>query len=154
MNYQHITVPLDGSDLAECVLPHLEAVASNCQITMVELVRVVPPPEVRYTVGFPVSNKQVDAMFDAEVKGAEDYLQKVKERLDASRMNVTTRVLKGKTAEALLDYIKASDTDLLLIATHGRSGPSRWYWGSVADKLLRSSCTPVFMIRAPGCVID
>jgi nucleotide-binding universal stress UspA family protein len=154
MNYQHITVPLDGSDLAECVLPHLEAVASNCQITMVELVRVVSPPEVRYTVGFPVSKEQTDATYDAEVKEAENYLQKVKERLDASRMNVITRVLKGKTAEALLDYIKDSDTDLLLIATHGRSGPSRWYWGSVADKLLRSSCTPVFMIRAPGCVID
>jgi nucleotide-binding universal stress UspA family protein len=154
MNYQHVIVPLDGSELAECVLPHLEAVASNCQITKVELIRVVPPLEVRYTIGFPVSEKQEAAIYQAEIKEADDYLQKVKAKLDASRMNVVTSVITGKAADVLADYIKKSDADLLLIATHGRSGPSRWYWGSVADKLLRSSCTPVFMVRAPGCALD
>jgi nucleotide-binding universal stress UspA family protein len=155
MNYRHVMVPLDGSELAECVLPHLEAVASNCQITTVELVRAVPPPEARYTtVGFPVSEKREAVAYEVEVKEAEDYLLKVKGRLDASRMNVITQVLRGKTADVLTDHIKKSEADLLLMATHGRSGPSRWYWGSVADKLLRSSCTPVFMVRAPGCVPD
>jgi nucleotide-binding universal stress UspA family protein len=42
--------------------------------------------------------------------------------------------------------------DLIIIATHGRSGVSRWVWGSVADRILRSSCVPVLMVRAPGCV--
>jgi nucleotide-binding universal stress UspA family protein len=155
MEYKHIIVPLDGSELAECVLPHLEAVASNCQITTVEMIRAVPPSAVRYaTVGFPVSEKQEAAAHEAEVKEAEDYLLKVKARLDHTRMTVTTKVLKGKAADVLADYIKKSDADLLLIATHGRSGPRRWYWGSVADKLLRSICTPIFMIRAPGCGLD
>ena len=85
MNYQHVIVPLDGSDLAECVLPHLEAVASNCLITTVELIRAVPPPEAGYTtVGFPVSEKQQAASYETEVKEAEDYLLMVKARLDAS----------------------------------------------------------------------
>jgi len=154
MNYQHVIVPLDGSELAECVLPHLEAVASNCQVTTVELVRAVPPPEVRATVGFPVSGKQEAAIYEADVKEAEDYLLKVKARLDPSRMKVTTRVLKGRISDVLADYLNKSQADLLLIATHGRSGPSRWYWGSVADRLLRSSCTPVFMVRAPGCGLE
>ncbi len=154
MNYQHVIVPLDGSELAECVLPHLEAVASNCQITTVELIRSVPPPEVRYTVGFPVDEKQEAAIYAEDVKETEEYLSKIKARLDASRMTVTIKVLKGKTVDVLADYIKASDADLLLMSTHGRSGPSRWYWGSVADKLLRSICTPIFMVRAPGCGLE
>ena len=154
MNYQHVIVPLDGSELAECILPHLEAVASNCQITTVELIRSVPPPDIRYTVGFPVDKKQEAAIYENEVKEAEEYLLKVKARLDASRMNVTTRVLRGKSVDILADYIKTSDADLLLMSTHGRSGPSRWYWGSVADKLLRSICTPIFLVRAPGCVLE
>jgi len=41
--------------------------------------------------------------------------------------------------------------DLIVIATHGRSGVSRWVWGSVADRILRSACVPVLMVRAPGC---
>jgi nucleotide-binding universal stress UspA family protein len=151
MEYQHVMVPLDGSELAECVLPHLEAVASNCKITTVELIRVVPPPEAFVAVGFPVSEKQEAAIYESQVKEAENYLLKVKARLDAGRMTVITRVLKGRTADVLADYLQKSGADLLLMATHGRSGPSRWYWGSVADKLLRSSCTPVFMVRAPGC---
>jgi nucleotide-binding universal stress UspA family protein len=39
-----------------------------------------------------------------------------------------------------------------VIATHGRSGISKWVWGGVADRILRSSCVPVLMVRAPGCV--
>ncbi len=155
MDYKHVIVPLDGSELAECVLPHLESVASNCKITTVELIKAVPPTGARYaTVGFPISEKQQAAIYEAEVKEAEDYLLKIKTRLDASRMNVITKVLQGKIVDVLADYIKKSDADLLVIATHGRSGPSRWYWGSVADKLLRSICTPIFMIRAPGCLLD
>jgi nucleotide-binding universal stress UspA family protein len=46
-----------------------------------------------------------------------------------------------------------NDFDLIIIATHGRSGVSRWVWGSVAERILRSACVPVLMVRAPGCVI-
>jgi nucleotide-binding universal stress UspA family protein len=151
MDYQHIIVPLDGSETAECVLPHLEAVASKCQITTVELIRVVEPAVLRSTVGFSVSKQMEDTVNEDEVIEAEEYLSKVAARINLSNVNVITNILKGKPAEVLADYIKKNKTDLLLIATHGRSGPSRWFWGSVADKLLRSTCTPVLMIRAPGC---
>jgi nucleotide-binding universal stress UspA family protein len=52
----------------------------------------------------------------------------------------------------IADYASKNDVDLIIIATHGRSGVSRWVWGSVADHILRSACVPVLMIRAPGCV--
>jgi len=61
-------------------------------------------------------------------------------------------VITGTVAENLADYAAKKAIDLIVIATHGRSGVSRWVWGSVADRILRSSCTPVLMVRAPGCV--
>jgi nucleotide-binding universal stress UspA family protein len=153
MNYQHVVVPLDGSELAECVLPHLEAVASNCQITSVELIRAVVPIEMHYKAAFPINSNQEKQINEAAIKEAEDYLLKIKSRLDASRMTVTTRVLPGNhVAEVLSSYLNKSGADLLLMATHGRSGASRWIWGSVADRLLQVSCIPVFLVRPPSCV--
>jgi nucleotide-binding universal stress UspA family protein len=53
-------------------------------------------------------------------------------------------------AESLVDYCVDNEIDLIIIATHGHSGVTRWVRGSVADKILRSSRIPVLMIRAPG----
>jgi nucleotide-binding universal stress UspA family protein len=153
MNYQHVIVPLDGSELAESVLPHLEAVASNCQITTVELVRAVPPLEMHYKAAFPLDARQENQLNAAAIKEAENYLQKIKAKLDASRMTVTAKVLPGQVADVLVSYIEKSNADLLLIATHGRSGPSRWVWGSTAERLLHSICIPVFMVRPPSCTV-
>jgi nucleotide-binding universal stress UspA family protein len=153
MNYQHVIVTLDGSELAESVLPHLEAVASNCQITTVELVRAVPPLEMHYKAALPFDERQEKELNQSALKGAEDYLRQVKARLDASRMTVTTKVLSGPVADSLADYVNKSSADLLLVATHGRSGPSRCVWGSTAERLLHSSCIPVFLVRPPSCSI-
>jgi nucleotide-binding universal stress UspA family protein len=151
MNYKRVIVPLDGSELAESVLPHLEAVASNCQITTVELVRVVPPIELHYKAAVPIDAKQEKQINQEALKEAENYLLKVKAGLNASRMEISIKVLPGEAAQQLVEYIEKSGADLLIIATHGRSGVSRWVWGSVADKLLRSSCIPVFIVRPPEC---
>ncbi len=63
-------------------------------------------------------------------------------------MKFKAEVLVGQVADRLVDYIDANKIDLVLIATHGRSGISRWVRGSVADKVLRSSHAPVLMVRA------
>ena len=60
-------------------------------------------------------------------------------------------VLEGSVAETLAAWAEQNDVDLIIIASHGRSGVSRWVMGSVADRILRSVCVPVMMIRAPGC---
>lgn len=152
MNYRHVLLPLDGSELAECVLPHLEAVASNSEITTVELVRVVPPIEMHYKEVIPFDARQEKQLNEAALKDAEEYLAKVKSRLDGSRMQIITTVLQGRIRDTLVHYLEKSDADLLLIASHGRSGPSRWYWGSVADRLLRCSRIPAFLIRPAGVI--
>jgi nucleotide-binding universal stress UspA family protein len=51
----------------------------------------------------------------------------------------------------LADYATQNGVDLIIIASHGRSGVSRWVLGSVADRIVRNSCVPVMMVRAPGC---
>ena len=61
-----------------------------------------------------------------------------------------TEVLVGRTADTLVTYSEANDIDLILMATHGRSGISRWVRGSVADRILRASRVPVLLVRAPG----
>jgi nucleotide-binding universal stress UspA family protein len=151
MNYRRAIVPLDGSELAESVLPHLEAVASNCQITTAELVRVVPPIEMHFKAALPMYSIQEKEIIAGALSDAEKYLLKVKARLDTTRMNVTTKVLSGDPAIELMKYIEKSRADLLVIATHGRSGVSHWVWGSVTEKLLHISCVPVFVIRPPEC---
>ena len=85
-------------------------------------------------------------------KQAQRYLDRVAKTLTTKGINVGTEVLLWKPAEAIVGYAKQYGCDLIVMASHGRSGPSRWAHGSVADKVLRSSCIPVLMVRAPGCV--
>ena len=60
-------------------------------------------------------------------------------------------ILTSEVAESLVDYATTNEIDLISIATHGCSGVSRWAWGSMADRVLHSTCVTVLMIRAPGC---
>jgi nucleotide-binding universal stress UspA family protein len=83
---------------------------------------------------------------------AEKYLKEVVARLGKTGVNAKADIIFGKAAEALIDFANKNAVDLVVIATHGRSGVSRWVWGSVADRLIRSVCVPVLMVRAPGCV--
>jgi nucleotide-binding universal stress UspA family protein len=65
---------------------------------------------------------------------------------------VEVKVLFGNVLDQLVDYTNNNGVDLIIIATHGRSGVSRLFLGSVADRLLRHSPVPVLMVRTPGSV--
>ncbi|MDO8568764.1 MAG: universal stress protein [Dehalococcoidales bacterium] len=151
--YNKILVPLDGSELAECVLPHVETIAKGCGVATVTFLRVVEPFYMPAGgEGYTVSEKQI-AQIEAEgKKEAKEYLGQLLRRLEYSTAKVKTEVIKGHAAESIADYATKNQFDLVVIATHGRSGVSRWVWGSVADRILRSVCIPVLMVRAPGCM--
>ncbi|MBI2857859.1 MAG: universal stress protein, partial [Chloroflexi bacterium] len=101
--------------------------------------------------GYNVTEEDVKK-FEADLLAeAKDYLSKLVSRL-SYKTEVKTEVIKGKVAETIAKYATEHGADLIIIATHGRSGVSRWVWGSVADRILRSACVPVLMVRAPGCV--
>jgi nucleotide-binding universal stress UspA family protein len=152
--YKKIMVPLDGSVLAECVLPHVDGFVSGCQVETVIFVRVVEP--THYSVISPTANPQFSKtlqenakmMEEDEKSSAETYLKGVISRVKQCGLKYKTDVLVGAVAESLADYIDANEIDLVLIATHGRSGISRWVRGSIADRVLRSSSAPVLMVRA------
>jgi len=151
--YKKIVVPLDGSELAECVFPHLETIVKGCQSPEVIVVRTVEPLTVPYgrEVAQFTSLEQVEAFETHQKVDAEKYLKEVVARLKKNGVNARAEVVYGKAGESLGDYVTKNDVDLVIIATHGRSGVSRWVWGSVADRLLRSVSVPVLMVRAPGC---
>jgi nucleotide-binding universal stress UspA family protein len=86
----------------------------------------------------------------ARKASAEDYLKQVVSRLKHEGATIRVEVLIGRVTESLSDYAGDNGVDLILIATHGRSGVTRWVRGSVADKTLRSANVPVLMVRAPG----
>jgi nucleotide-binding universal stress UspA family protein len=150
--YQKILVPLDGSDLAECVLPHVEAIAGGCLIKEVILTQVVVPFNQPIASEYVLKDSEV-ARVNSELRtAAEKSLNRAKSKIKLSGSTVRTEILHGIPAAELADYSIKNGVDLIVIATHGRSGVSRWVWGSVADRILRSACVPVLMVRAPGCV--
>lgn len=167
--YKKILVPLDGSKLAESALPHVEELAKGCDTEEVILVSVtervqgyrvlegagqpIPGPTGGWQASSqPLGQRLVPEAFGKKEKQAQRYLDRVAKKMSAKGMNVSTEVLLWKPAEAIVGYAKQLGCDLIVMASHGRSGPSRWAFGSVTDKVLRSSCIPVLMIRAPGCV--
>ena len=153
--YKKVLVPLDGSVLAESVLPHVETVARGCGTEILTFVRAVEPLRLAMTAdpaaGYTFSARDWQRMEDEQKKAAINYLSSISEKTRYDNVMVRTEVLYGRAAESIADYAEKNMYDLILIATHGRSGVSRWVWGSVADKILRSACVPVLMVRAPGC---
>jgi len=152
--YKKIMVPLDGSELSECVLPHMEAIVKGCNAPTVVFLRVV---ETMHSFvsddGGPAFSEEDVKRLDLQAKtAAKNYLDRLVGRIKWDWVKLQTEVIVGRAAESLAEYAEKNGVDLVVIATHGRSGVSRWVWGSVADRILRSVCVPVLMVRAPGCV--
>jgi nucleotide-binding universal stress UspA family protein len=99
-----------------------------------------------------MSEREIARVESEQIAAAEKYLKEVVNKVRLDGLKPRGELLKGQVAESLAEYAAKNGVDLIIIATHGRSGVSRWVWGSVADRILRSSCIPVLMVRAPGCV--
>jgi nucleotide-binding universal stress UspA family protein len=159
--YKKIMVPLDGSKLAECVLPHVETFITGCQVSSIILVRVVERAAMIYDDTASIISASRDKMIENTKKveegrksSAAEYLQEVAQRLKNPKVDLKSEVLMGSVADKLADYSETNEIDLILIATHGRSGISRWVRGSIADMVLRFSRVPVLMVRADGTMSE
>ncbi|MBI4186624.1 MAG: universal stress protein [Chloroflexi bacterium] len=151
--YSKILVPLDGSKLAECVLTHVDAIAKGCGTKEVVFVRVVEPFYMPTGGdGYAFTEQDIKRITSERTKEAENYLQKFIGHASLDGAKARWEVLSGRAADSIADYATKNNTELIIIATHGRSGVSRWVMGSVADRVLRSACVPVLMVRAPGCI--
>jgi len=148
--YQKIMVPLDGSELAECVLPHVEAFISQCQIRTIVFVRVLEAITPAVAGEYAINVEELENREAARKTAAEEYLTQVVGRMKPGGTTLEKEVLVGRIADRLAEFAETQNVDLILMATHGRSGVSRWVRGSVADRILRSASVPVLMVRAPG----
>jgi nucleotide-binding universal stress UspA family protein len=84
-------------------------------------------------------------------KDAEEYVLKVKDKLKKQGIATRAVTVVGNPADEILGYTEKNNVDLIVMSTHGRSGLSRFFFGSVADKVSRHSRVPVLLIAPEGC---
>ncbi len=149
--YQKILVPLDGSELAECSLAHVKAIASGCGVSEVVLFQAVEPLAFDSVGALAITGGDVIQAESENQRRAREYLTKVSRGLKRIHIASEIVVTDGPAADEILDYAHNNNVDLIIMSTHGRSGPSRWYFGSVADRVVRHSRVPVLSVAAPGC---
>jgi nucleotide-binding universal stress UspA family protein len=136
--FQKILVPLDGSECAENVIPMVESLAKELKANIALL-------RVAYAYTFPgVDSTEAELKV---VREAEEYLAEVEDRLKAKGLKTSSHVRYGNDAEEILDHAAQKDIDLIAMTTHGRSGVKRFLLGSVAEKVLRYSPKPIFLVR-------
>jgi nucleotide-binding universal stress UspA family protein len=142
--FNRVLIPLDGSDLAEQAIPFAHAVTQD-QGTMI-YVQVVPEAEpLRSLTGGPVASaEEVASIFQESARGD---LTTAAERWDGIAPTYEIAVGVGDPAETILALGKDHNADLIVIASHGRGALGRWTFGSVADRLSRTSTVPVMIIR-------
>lgn len=149
--FKKILVCLDGSDLAEQILPYAVEEALHFQSKLV-LFQVVPEP-VAFSPGIPgtaAASVQTDTMLEEAEKalnGARNYLEKIATPLRKKGIQVEAVSILGRAGDAILSYAEGNNINLITIATHGRSGLRRGVFGSVADYVLRESGLPILVIR-------
>ncbi len=139
--YSKLLAPLDGSELAERALPHAKTLAKQFD-SKVSLLRVVMPSPALMEIE-PVA---IDIQ-RAQITEAEEYLRRIRDSLEAESLDVQAEVAVGMPAETIIDYAAEHDMRLIIMHTHGRSGLSRWVYGSVADRVLRGAKCPVLLVR-------
>ncbi|MDD5399278.1 MAG: universal stress protein [Dehalococcoidia bacterium] len=151
--YKKIMVPLDGSQIAECVIPHIETIAKK-SAAKVELVTVIEPLEIPTRGQIAISDDEIKQIDAEGKKEANKYLDQVSDRLTKAGIKAETVILSGRAADRLTRYAINNEVDLIIMATHGRSGISKLFWGSVAEKILRATDIPVLLIKTTTSEMD
>jgi nucleotide-binding universal stress UspA family protein len=139
--FDHILVPLDGSALAECVLPHVVAMAGACR-AKVTLIHVVERP--RAAPGGPFDPMKW-RMQQAE---AQAYLNKAARRLSDAGQPADVAILEGTAASRIIEFAHARTVSLITLSTHGRSGPSNWNVSGTVQKVIQRAYVPMMLVRA------
>ena len=154
--YRRIVVPLDGSSLAEAVLPHATAIAESfkAELHLVQVVREardlvnlgVLDPVSMGSVAVPDMETLASAV-QAQAQHTERYLEEQAAAPRSKGIKVVTAVLLGDPSTQIVKYAQDKGMDLVAISTHGRSGISRMVFGSVAERVVRQGTVPVLLIR-------
>ncbi|MBI1852677.1 MAG: universal stress protein [Planctomycetes bacterium] len=137
--FSKILVPLDGSDLAESILPQMERIYRVRDAEIV-LLRAVPLPAL--------STPQIEALVRQVEVEAFDYVTGVAKRLEAKGITAKAVVKRGNPEDVIPAFAAKEGVDLITMSTHGRTGISRWTRGSVAEGVLRLGTTPLLLMHS------
>jgi nucleotide-binding universal stress UspA family protein len=141
--YKRVLVPLDGSPLAEAIIPFLVEIAGPLDMSIV-LLRVLEPVPVAVVEG--VRQTMID-ISETRRRDAEAYLESVASTLKRRGISTSYDVRTGRPDVRILEAARDISADLVAMSTHGRSGLGRLLFGSVAEQVLRHAEVPVFMMR-------
>jgi nucleotide-binding universal stress UspA family protein len=146
--FKRIILPLDGSKLAECVLPHLVAISRNYEPD-VQLIRVLEP------FGVSARMRMIDPV-DWQIRKAEaeSYLNNIAEQLKNLGLRISTNLYEGKSAEQTIEVAHSWNADLILMSSHGQSGISPWNVSSVVQQVILHANRSLMIIRAYQPVVE
>jgi nucleotide-binding universal stress UspA family protein len=139
--YKRVLVPVDGSENAEAILPFLLEIAGPLDFDVV-LLHVTQPP-VTYEGALLLTAGETAT----QQQWGEAYIAGVAAEMKAKGVRVTTRVRRGWPVDEILAAAREEGADLVAMTTHGRTGPARLLFGSVAEGVLRHADVPVFLMR-------
>ncbi len=145
-----ILVPLDGSAVAEWVIPHVGYLAREWGAETI-LLRICEPPTIpsdRPAAIEPSWEAYRDQLIGCCRSQATQYLNTIEKAFEDRGLKARSEVIMGKVAEEIIAYTNRGGIDLIAITTHGRSGVSRWLYGSVASKILSAASIPILLINA------
>jgi nucleotide-binding universal stress UspA family protein len=148
--FNKILAPLDGSKESEVTIPHVEEWARNMEAD-VTLLHVLKLKLESLIVSY-VGTKEAESL----KASAKDYMEKLTSSMQNKGVNTKYVMLetRGDIAEEINNYTAQNYIDLVVMATHGQSGPRRWVLGSVTNKVLHEGNTPIMLIRTPRAVGD
>ena len=143
--YQRVLVPLDGSELAECALSHVQSLVKEGSATEVTLLHII-------RIDIPWSEVDLNAFRGPVFAAANKYLAEMESRLASAGVKVKTEALEANwTASTITEYAKKNSMDLIVMSTHGYTGLKKAMLGSVASGVLNQSSVPVLLIRPEAC---
>jgi len=140
--FRNILVPLDGSTLAECVLPHVVAMAQPLE-AQVTLLNVCEPRRAAEAA------RPANALkWSFRTAEADAYLEEIADRLQAAGLDVQAKRVEGKAAEQILAFAHQHAMDLILLSSHGQSGLTGWNVSSVVQKIIARARVSIMIVRA------
>jgi nucleotide-binding universal stress UspA family protein len=141
--YKRVLIPLDGSRLAEGILPFILQIAGplDLEVALIRVVQPIMPQAIEGTRHFTVDDVA------ARLNEAREYLAPVAADLQRQGVRVTTDARHGEPVTEIVAAARKAGTDIIAMTTHGRSGFRRLLFGSVAEAVLRQAEIPVLMMR-------
>ena len=140
--FNTILVPLDGSQLADCVLPHVIAIARSFD-SEVTLLRMLEKTQAGTSAQlFDLVNWQINKT------RATLYLEKIKARFQREKTRAQTAVIEGLVADGITEYAHSHGIKLIVLSSHGRNGLTRWGISSITQKIIMSAQTSLLIVRA------